>query len=113
MFIAPDPFLKKNRVVVVVVVIVRGALAILKIATSPDVRAALTAHPKLKSLLREIDGLEGSAREEALHGALGVSRRELGGDGLEGIDAMRGLVEAIEAGVRSGSRVHQFGLDWA
>ena len=90
----------------------RRPLRTLKIARSPDVRAALTAHPKLRSLLGEIDGLEGSAREEALHVALGLSRRELGGDGLEGIDegAMRGLAEAIEASVR---RVNQVGLDWA
>jgi hypothetical protein len=75
----------------------------------------LTAHPGLKQTLREIDGLEGGAREEALQAALGVSRRELGGDGTEGIDegereAMRGLAEAIEARVRRGSRA--FGLDW-
>jgi hypothetical protein len=97
-----------------------------KIATSPAVRAALTARPGLKELLRTMDGLEGSAREEALQSALGVSRRDVGrseggvgveiGSEIRRIDeeeryAMRGLAEAIEAAVR-GSRGALFGLDW-
>ena len=98
----------------------------IKIATSSAVRAALTAHPKLKELLRTIDGLEGSAREEALQAALGVSRGDVGrgggsGSGREieivGIGeeerlAMRGLAEAVECAVRRESRDELFGLDW-
>jgi zinc finger HIT domain-containing protein 3 len=87
---------------------------------------ALTAHPKLKEMLRGIDGLEGSAREEALQAALGVSRLDVGrglagqvDSGIGRIDeeerrAMRGLAEAIEAAVRgnNGNINRLFGLDW-
>ena len=98
-------------------------------ATSPAVRAALTTHPRLKEVLRTIDGLRGTEREEALQLALGLSRRDVGsgsgrGRGRE-IDSeieesgigegerhgMRGLAEAIEAAVRA-SRDGLLGLDW-
>lgn len=84
-------------------------------------REALRAHPRLKEVLRTIDGLRGSEREEALQLALGVSRRDVGG-GVEivpeigeGIgegerQAMRGLAEAIEAACREGEGT--LGLDW-
>ena len=98
-------------------------------ATSPAVRAALTANPGLKEVLRTIDGLRGSEREEALQAALGVSRRDVGrgsagagageggeigsvvGIGEEERHEMRGLAEAIEAAVRR-SREGLLGLDW-
>jgi len=96
------------------------------IATSPAVRAALEANPKLKEVLRTIDGLEGSAREEALQASLGISRSDVrwddgsrsSGKGGEIVsegevrEAMRGLAEAIEAAVR-GSREGILGLDWS
>ncbi|KAH9961534.1 hypothetical protein BC827DRAFT_1131452, partial [Russula dissimulans] len=90
------------------------------IATSPAVRTALETHPELKEVLRTIDGLRGSAREEALQAGLGISRGD--GDGgrsgrrgrieivSERREAMRGLAEAVEAAVR-GSR-ERLGLDW-
>jgi hypothetical protein len=78
------------------------------------VREALRAHPKLKDLLRTIDGLRGAEREEALQLAL-----EVGGDEIEeGIDeserlGMRGLAQAIEAACREGEGSGtQLGLVW-
>ncbi|KAI9447161.1 hypothetical protein F5148DRAFT_1252331 [Russula earlei] len=71
------------------------------IATSPAVRAALEGHPRMKEVLRTMDGLSGSAREEALQASLGIW-----GDGgvvaleEEVRDAMRGLAEAIDGAVR-------------
>jgi len=83
----------------------------------------------LKEVLRTIDGLEGSAREEALHASLGISRSDVRWDadgcrsgrrGEEMVrfseerevrEAMRGLAESIEAAVR-GSREGILGLDW-
>ncbi|KAH9988467.1 hypothetical protein BJV74DRAFT_878231 [Russula compacta] len=92
------------------------------IATSPAVRAALGTHPELKDVLRTIDGLRGSAREEALEACLGVG----GGRGREGgesaaivvpgkgmgkeSEAIRGLAEAIEAAVRLSRQ--NLGLVW-
>ena len=94
-------------------------------ATSPAVRAALTTHPRLKEVLRTIDGLRGTEREEALQLALGLSRRDVGSGREREIDSeieesgigegerhgMRGLAEAIEAAVRA-SRDGLLGLDW-
>ena len=58
-------------------------------------------------MLRRIDGLRGSAREEALEACLGVG----GGESSAAVsEAIRGLAEAIEAAVRV-SR-HNLGLDW-
>jgi len=54
-----------------------------------------------------IDGLRGSAREEALHGRLGIRTR--GGDSD---DAMGELAEAIETAVRGNSGA-VLGLDWS
>ncbi|SRR5712691_7472642 len=96
-----------------------------KQATSPAVREALRAHPRLKEVLRTIDGLRGSEREEALQLALGVSPRDVSGgsgggleivpeigEGIGGAErqAMRGLAEAIEAACREGEGT--LGLDW-
>jgi zinc finger HIT domain-containing protein 3 len=97
-------------------------------ATSHAVRTALTRHPELKDLLRSIDGLWGSARENALQACLGVSPSDVtssggGGtgtivSGIRGIqigeeekEGMRELAEAIEAAVR-GNREDGLGLDW-
>jgi hypothetical protein len=93
-------------------------------ATAPAVRAALTTHPRLKEVLRTIDGLRGTEREEALQLALGLSRRgqgrggeivseiEEGGIGEGERHGMRGLVEAIEAAVRANRDGLLLGLDW-
>jgi hypothetical protein len=86
----------------------------------------LAGHPGLKEVLRTIDELRGSGREEALQAALGVSGREVG-ERERGIDsevvvgsgrigegeryAMRGLAEAIEEAVRP-SRDGLLGLSW-
>jgi hypothetical protein len=79
-------------------------------ATSSAIRTILGEHPKLKDTLRTIDGLRGSAREEALHTSLGISMR-----GERGGDEMRKLAEAIESTVRGnrGSRDGVLGLDWS
>ena len=74
------------------------------------------AHPRLKEVLRTIDGLRGTEREEALQHALGVSRREIGSEIGEGIGegerrAMRGLAEAIEGACRE-KEEGTLGLDW-
>ncbi|KAH9956946.1 hypothetical protein BGW80DRAFT_1384898, partial [Lactifluus volemus] len=47
------------------------------IATSQAVRATLTGQPRLQELLRSVDRLRGSAREEAIQDCLGVSRSEV------------------------------------
>jgi zinc finger HIT domain-containing protein 3 len=90
------------------------------------VRAALTGQPRLQELLRSIDRLRGSAREEAIQDCLGVSRSEvrnsdnvsrgrMGGEiivGEEEKEAMREFAEAIEGAVR-GNRGDSLGLNWA
>lgn len=91
------------------------------IATSPRVRAALAAHPRLKEILRNIDGLRGAEREDALQRALGVSAGDVRGSvqaplaGLgaqsEDVKALRELAEAVEAAVRGGKQ-DALGLDW-
>lgn len=87
-----------------------------KKATSPAIRGILGGeNSTLKETLRRIDGLRGSAREEALHASLGIGERGLGGggDGDGGGDAMGELAEAIERAVRGdrdGNGV--LGLDW-
>lgn len=78
-----------------------------KKATSSAIRTILREHPKLKDTLRKIDGLRGSAREEAVQTSLGISMR--GGDSDD--DAMGKLAEAIECSVR-GNR-DGLGLDWS
>ncbi|KAN0116357.1 hypothetical protein V8E52_005976 [Russula decolorans] len=83
------------------------------IATSSAIRTVLREHPKLKDALRTIDGLRGSAREEALHARLGISTRGgMGIPGLGGDDGMSELASAIEGAVR-GSRDGLLGLDWS
>ncbi|EIN11241.1 hypothetical protein PUNSTDRAFT_63454 [Punctularia strigosozonata HHB-11173 SS5] len=88
------------------------------IATSPAVRKALAAHPRLNQLLTSIDALRGRDREAELERALGVS--PAGEDGrhnptiaYEDGDtiALRELAEAIEAAVR-GDKRDTLGLDW-
>jgi zinc finger HIT domain-containing protein 3 len=64
---------------------------------------------RLKETLRRIDGLRGSAREEALQASLGIGRSG-GEDDDDG--AMRDLAEAIESAVR-GNRDGVLGLDWS
>jgi hypothetical protein len=82
-------------------------------ATSSAIRTVLREHPKLKDALRTIDGLRGSAREEALHARLGISTRGgMGIPGLGGDDGMSELASAIEGAVR-GSRDGLLGLDWS
>lgn len=72
----------------------------------------LSENPKLKDTLRTIDGLRGSAREEALQARLGISTRgEFCGSG-EDDDGMFGeLAGAIESAVRA-NRDEIVGLDW-
>ncbi|KAH9932457.1 uncharacterized protein B0H18DRAFT_985602 [Fomitopsis serialis] len=89
------------------------------IATSPSIRRTLAAHPRLPTLLRQIDALRGPAREAALERALGVAdpspndTRGGVGRGEDGEDkkALRELAEAVEAAVRGG-REGMLGLDW-
>jgi hypothetical protein len=91
------------------------------VATSSAIRTILREHPKLKDTLRTIDGLRGSAREEALHARLGISTRGgigncgLGGDADGDDDGMGELASAIERGVREkrGNRDGVLGLDWS
>jgi len=80
------------------------------IATSSAIRTILREHPKLKDTLRTIDGLRGSAREEALQASLGISTRG-GYSGLSGDGAIGELAEAIESAVRGNRDV--LGLDWS
>ncbi|KAA1471853.1 hypothetical protein DENSPDRAFT_895341 [Dentipellis sp. KUC8613] len=97
------------------------------IATSQAIRRALATHPRLKEVLRHIDSLRGTQREQALQHALGVSKadampdgslaeRERGVSGLTVGDddrkALRALAEAVEAAVRGG-REDILGLDWS
>lgn len=97
------------------------------IATSPAVRKALTAHPSLPVLLRQIDALRGQEREDALQEALGVgaaddlglsASRHTYGRSSEPLvktdeerDALRALAEAVESAVRGGQD-GVLGLDW-
>jgi len=89
------------------------------IATSPLVRATLSENPNLKNVLRSINELRGSDREEALQRALGVSLSSRSGifnDAEkevteEDVHALRRLAEVIEGAVR-GSKDGGLGLDW-
>lgn len=87
------------------------------IATSINVREVLTTNPRLKDILRSIDGLQGSAREQELEKILGVAldghgRPVSGGD--EGdMKALRALAEAVEQAVRGEKAEGEVrGLDW-
>ncbi|KAF8494616.1 hypothetical protein F5888DRAFT_1795074 [Russula emetica] len=82
------------------------------IATSSAIRTILREHPKLKDTLRTIDGLRGSAREEALQARLGISMRGGVASGFGGDDGMGELAESIESAVR-GNRDGVIGLDWS
>ena len=106
-------------------------MAPLLLATSPAVRKALTANARLPELLRSIDQLRGSDREEALQRALGVSASDANASfsspsssssrpntlasfeaqSDEDVKALRDLAEAIEAAVRGGKQ-GMLGLDW-
>lgn len=89
------------------------------IATSPAIRKALAANPRLPEVLSSIDRLRGEDREEALQRALGVSasdaNRSQRGVPLaqsdEDVKALRDLAEAIELAVRGGKQ-DALGLDW-
>ena len=87
------------------------------LATSPAVRKALAAHPRLPELLRSIDRLRGEEREDALQRALGVSETSASAragatvQSEEDMKALRELAEAIEAAVRGGKQ-DTLGLDW-
>ncbi|KAI0368297.1 hypothetical protein BV20DRAFT_998864 [Pilatotrama ljubarskyi] len=85
------------------------------IATSPAIRRVLASNPRLREILRSIDGLRGEDRELALHEALGIgeSRGKLliGRESEEDQRALRDLAEAVEAAVRGGKQ-DVLGLDW-
>jgi len=98
------------------------------IATSLDVRRALAAHPRNPPLLRSLDSLRGTDREDALQRALGVSvvddsrqgpsndiKIQFGGGAIvetdEEMHALRALAEAVERAVRCG-KPGALGLDW-
>ena len=69
----------------------------------------------MKDTLRTIDGLRGSAREEALHASLGISTRGGEDSGLREDDGTMGMSElasAVEVAVR-GNRDGVLGLDWS
>lgn len=90
-------------------------------ATSPAIRRALAAHPRLHTLLRRIDALRGVQREAALEHVLGVQRTNAGALSVDGapegdvdtedMRALRALAEAVEGAVR-GDRREALGLDW-
>ena len=88
-------------------------------ATSPAIRNALAAYPRLPGLLTSIDRLRGPDREDALQHALGVNVEQLqdpGGTKVspelnEDVNALRQLAEAVEAEVRGG-KAGVLGLDW-
>ncbi|KAH9948631.1 hypothetical protein B0H21DRAFT_732342 [Amylocystis lapponica] len=80
------------------------------IATSPAVRRALAAHPRLPALLRSLDQLRGPDREDALQRALGVVPAGAAPPEDDTL-ALRGLAEAVEAAVRGGKQ-DVLGLDW-
>ena len=87
-------------------------------ATSPTIRKVLTENPRLPELLRSLDALQGSQREEALLHALGVHRSQMTGNKYdkpievdEDMLALRSLTEAIEAAVR-GEKSGTLDLDW-
>ncbi|KAG9047121.1 hypothetical protein FS837_003005 [Tulasnella sp. UAMH 9824] len=87
------------------------------IATSVNVREVLTTNPRLKDILRSIDALQGSAREQELEKILGVAvdgyRRPVGGGDEEDMKALRGLAEAVEQAVRGEKAEGDVrGLDW-
>ncbi|RXW25044.1 hypothetical protein EST38_g805 [Candolleomyces aberdarensis] len=86
------------------------------IATSPAVRGILETRKNLPELLKSIDNLRGSAREEALQKALGVTPPDVDAQFLpkeldEDVLALRELAESIEAAVR-GDNKNALGLDW-
>ena len=93
-------------------------------ARSPAIRAALTTHPRLKDILRSIEGLRGIQREEAIQRGLGVAADDQLGRNRAGVrpnddtafvsaedkEALRQLAEAVEAAVRGDQG--GLGLDW-
>ena len=86
---------------------------IIKKATSSAIRTILREHPKLKDTLRTIDGLRGSAREEALQASIGISTLGDYDDGDDDdYDGMGELAREIEGAVR-GNRDGLLGLDWS
>lgn len=92
---------------------------VIPLATSPAIRRAFEMHPRLPSLLKDIDQLRGPDREHALQRALGVNVEQLkdsAGNKLpldpeSDLCALRQLAEAVEAAVRGGKE-GVLGLDW-
>ncbi|KAG8909829.1 hypothetical protein FRC01_006698 [Tulasnella sp. 417] len=87
------------------------------IATSINVREVLTTNPRLKDILRSIDALQGSAREQELEKILGVTLdghgRPVSGGDEEEMKALRALAEAVEQAVRGEKAEGDVrGLDW-
>ncbi|KAF8486524.1 hypothetical protein JB92DRAFT_3090948 [Gautieria morchelliformis] len=85
------------------------------IATSPAIRAALSSNPSLPQLLRKVDQLRGTEREEALEFLLGVKANRVPTSftaSPEEVKAMKRLSQAVEKSVR-GENAGALGLDWA
>ncbi|KAG8903850.1 hypothetical protein FRC01_008963 [Tulasnella sp. 417] len=87
------------------------------IATSINVREVLTTNPRLKDILRSIDALQGSAREQELEKILGVAvdghGRPVSGRNEEEMKALRALAEVVEHAVRGEKAEGDVrGLDW-
>lgn len=89
-------------------------------ATSSAIRAALSSNPSLPPLLRKLDQLRGTEREEALERLLGVTRDRAASHGQqvtlhaaesEEVRALKQLAEAVERSVR-GEITDALGLDW-
>jgi zinc finger HIT domain-containing protein 3 len=88
----------------------------------PEIRAAISSSPSLPSLLRKLDQLRGSEREEALEKLLGVmtTRGALRGQqrtsqaldsSPEGVKALKQLAQAVEKAVRD-DKTDTLDLDW-
>lgn len=84
-------------------------------ASSAAIRNILSSNPNLKSVLRQVEELRGSDREEALEQLLGVSVRKHGLISLKAseddIKAMKEFSEALEKCIR-GNEEDARGLDW-
>lgn len=89
-------------------------------ASSPAIRAALSSNPCLLPLLRKLDKLRGTEREEALEALLGVTPDRSTSHGQrtaprtpdsEEVKAFKQLAEAVEQSVRE-EKANVLGLDW-
>ncbi|KIY49987.1 hypothetical protein FISHEDRAFT_36364 [Fistulina hepatica ATCC 64428] len=86
------------------------------VAMSKNIRSLLAAHPELREKIREIDKMRGTAREEALQRALGLTRPELPGSShgqetSKDILRLREFAEAVESAIR-GENDKQLRLEW-